>query len=125
MENEKQLIMLVDDNPVILQAGKGILQEKYNVATASSAAKMFEFLKTNKPSLILLDIDMPEMTGYQAIKFLKAKDETKDIPVIFLTGKTDVDSKLEGYSLGAVDYLVKPFEKNMLLSRVNLYCKKN
>jgi len=118
MENEKKMIMLVDDNLANLKIGNNILGEKYTVATSPSAAKMFSLLEHNAPDLILLDINMPEMNGYEAIKLLKSKPETKDIPVIFLTAKTEADDEKEGLSLGAVDYITKPFEPDMLLKRI-------
>jgi putative two-component system response regulator len=118
MENKKESVMLVDDNPASLRAGKTVLSEKYAAFTAPSAAKMFSLLEKNMPALILLDVDMPEMNGYEAIKILKEKPETKNIPVIFLTGKTDTEDELEGLDLGAVDYIVKPFMPSLLLKRI-------
>jgi putative two-component system response regulator len=121
METEKKLIILVDDNPANLRIGKNVLAENYSVATAPSAEKMFGLLENNNPAMILLDIDMPEMNGYEAIKILKAKNETKDIPVIFLTGKTESDDELEGLSLGAIDYIIKPFQPPLLLKRIEVH----
>jgi response regulator RpfG family c-di-GMP phosphodiesterase len=71
--------------------------------------------------MILLDIDMPEMNGDEAIKVLKAKEETKDIPVIFLTGKTRTENELEGLDLGAIDYITKPFMPPLLLKRIEVH----
>jgi putative two-component system response regulator len=71
--------------------------------------------------MILLDIEMPEMNGYEAIKILKAKENTKDIPIIFLTGKTDTENELEGLDLGAVDYITKPFQPALLLKRIEVH----
>ena len=113
---EKKLIMLVDDNPANLRIGKNVLSEKYTLATAPSASKLFSLLENNHPVLILLDIDMPEMDGYEAIKILKAKPETKDIPVVFLTGMTDSRDEEKGRSLGAMDYIVKPFDPPLLIA---------
>ena len=121
MDREKNLIILVDDNPSNLQIGRNVLSEKYHVATAPSAKKMFLLLETNSPALILLDIDMPEMNGYEAIKILKSKPETKDIPIIFLTGKTESDDELQGLSLGAIDYITKPFQPALLLKRIEVH----
>ena len=118
MKTEKELIMLVDDNPTNLRNGINVLSEKYSVATAPSAVKLFSLLENSKPDLILLDIDMPEMNGYEAIKILKAKNATKDIPVIFLTGKTESEEERAGFSLGAVDFITKPFEPALLLERI-------
>jgi putative two-component system response regulator len=118
MENKKESIMLVDDNPASLRAGKTVLSRQYTAFTAPSAAKMFGLLEKNTPALILLDIDMPGMNGYEAIKILKEKPETRDIPVIFLTGKTDTEDELAGLDLGAVDYIAKPFMPPLLLKRI-------
>jgi len=121
MENEKTLIILVDDNPANLRIGKNVLSEKYTVATAPSAEKMFTLLENNKPAMILLDIEMPQVNGYEAIKILKSKPETKDIPVIFLTGKTESDDEITGLSLGAIDYITKPFQPALLLKRIEVH----
>jgi class 3 adenylate cyclase/ActR/RegA family two-component response regulator len=121
MENNYDKIILVDDNPSNLRTGKNVLSEKYEVYTAPSAAKMFEILKDVKPAMILLDIEMPETNGYDAIKILKAGEETRDIPVIFLTGKTTPENELEGLELGAVDYITKPFQPALLLKRIDLH----
>jgi putative two-component system response regulator len=121
MENDRPLILLVDDNPVDLHIGKDVLSEKYLVSTAPSAEKMFVLLENNSPALILLDVAMPLMNGYQAISILKAQDETRDIPVIFLTGKTEMGDELEGLSLGAVDYVTKPFQPSLLIKRIEVH----
>jgi putative two-component system response regulator len=121
MEGEKELLFLVDDNPANLRIGKNVLSEKYRVATAPSAEKMFSLLENNIPEIILLDIDMPEMNGYEAIKILKSKPETKDIPVIFLTARTESGDELEGLSLGAIDYIGKPFQPPLLLKRIEVH----
>ncbi|MDR1249877.1 MAG: response regulator, partial [Treponema sp.] len=118
MENKKESVMLVDDNPSSLRVGKTVLSEKYTAFTAPSAEKMFSLLEKNTPALILLDVDMPEMNGYEAIRILKEKPETKNIPVIFLTGKTGTEAELEGLDLGAVDYIAKPFMPPLLLKRI-------
>jgi CheY-like chemotaxis protein len=115
METEKKLIMLVDDNPANLRIGKNVLTADYTVATAPSAAKLFNLLENNKPALILLDIDMPDMDGYEALSILKEKPETRDIPVIFLTGMAAEQDEEKGRTLGAVDYITKPFDPPVLL----------
>jgi class 3 adenylate cyclase len=121
MASGKQTIILVDDNPSNLRTGKNVLSEKYNVFTAPDAKTMFELLDEIEAALILLDIEMPEMNGYEAIKILKSKTETKDIPVIFLTGKNEADNELEGLSLGAIDYITKPFMPTLLLKRIEVH----
>ncbi|AEF85176.1 putative adenylate cyclase 2 (ATP pyrophosphate-lyase 2) (Adenylylcyclase 2) (AC2) [Treponema primitia ZAS-2] len=121
MESEQELLILVDDNPTNLMNGINVLSEKYNVFTAPSAKKMFALLEKHRPDLILLDIEMPEMNGYEAIKILKEKDETRDIPVIFLTGKTETNDELDGLTLGAIDYITKPFVPSLLLKRIEVH----
>ena len=121
MESPKKLIMLVDDNPANLRIGKNVLSEKYTVATAPSADKLFKLLDNNHPVLILLDVNMPGMDGYSTIEVLKSKKETKDIPVIFLTGMTDPQDEEKGRALGAVDYLTKPFDPPALFACIEKY----
>jgi DNA-binding response OmpR family regulator len=121
MEEEFGKIFLVDDNPVNLRAGKNVLSDEYEVFTAPSAVKMFELLQEIKPSLILLDIEMPQMDGYEALKLLKSRPETAAIPVIFLTGKTDEENEKKGLALGAADYIKKPFDPDELRSRIGAH----
>ena len=120
VQEHKALILLVDDNPTNLRIGKNTLSKKYTVATAPSAAKMFSRLEKSAPAIILLDIDMPEMNGYEAIKHLKSKPETKDIPVIFLTARTEAADELQGLNLGAIDYIIKPYDPGVLLKRIEI-----
>jgi CheY-like chemotaxis protein len=115
MENKKKLVMLVDDNPANLRIGKNVLSGKYTVATAPSAAKLFDLLQNNHPALILLDINMPGMDGYEAMAILKSKAESRDIPVVFLTAKTETADEEKGRALGAVDYVTKPFDPEALV----------
>jgi putative two-component system response regulator len=121
MEGEKELVFLVDDDPANLRIGSNVLEGKYDVATAPSAAKLFGLLESNSPAIILLDIVMPEMDGYEAIKILKSSPKTKDIPVIFLTARSESDDELEGLSLGAVDYITKPFKPALLLKHIEIH----
>ena len=114
-------IMLVDDSAANLLVGKAALSEGYKVLTAGSAAIMLEILEWSKPALILLDVDMPEMNGFEAIGILKARPETRGIPVIFLTAMNDQASELQGLDLGAVDYIIKPFSPPLLRKRVALH----
>jgi putative two-component system response regulator len=118
MENERKTIFVVDDNGTNLTAGKDILKNQYKVYPISSAKIMFDLLEDVMPDMILLDIEMPEMDGYEAIKKLKMDPRSWDIPVIFLTSKTDMGSELEGLSLGAIDYVAKPFSAPLLLKRI-------
>ncbi|MDR2366590.1 MAG: response regulator [Deltaproteobacteria bacterium] len=118
MDSKRTKIMLVDDNIANLAMGKNMLKEAYEVYPVPSAAKLFQLLEHVSPGLILLDVMMPEMDGYEAIKKLKADDRFADIPVIFLTSMNDESSELEGLSLGAIDYVIKPFSAPLLLKRI-------
>jgi putative two-component system response regulator len=117
-ENERKKILLVDDNMTNLTAGKEMLKDQYKVYPVPSAEIMFDLLENIIPDLILLDIEMPEMNGYEAIQRLKSEPQWAEIPVIFLTSKTDEGSELEGLSLGAIDYVAKPFSAPLLLKRI-------
>ncbi|GHV41090.1 hypothetical protein AGMMS49546_16270 [Spirochaetia bacterium] len=116
-------IIMVDDNATILMTGKGVLSSKYEVHTAPSAEQMFLLLEEIKPALILLDVDMPVMNGFEAIRILKSKPETAGFPVIFLTGNDDTGAEQEGLDLGAVDYIIKPFKPAQLLKSIETHIK--
>jgi len=118
---EHKRIMLVDDNITNLTVGKSVLKDKYDVFTIPSGEKLFLLIDKVKPDLILLDIEMPGMNGYDVIKKLKADPDTEEIPVIFLTARNDTGSELEGLSLGAIDYIGKPFSPPLLRKRIDLH----
>ena len=122
-EDSRELVILVDDNPENLKAAKDILSEKYTLATVPRAVKLFKLLENNHPALILLDTSMPEMNGYEAIQFLKAKPETKDIPVILLYDSSDSYDREKNNAMGAVDSIIKPFESKSLIACVEKYIK--
>jgi putative two-component system response regulator len=115
-------IMIVDDAAANLRLAKSALIGADDVFTVPSAERMFELMSDGKraPRLILLDINMPGMDGIEALKILKANPETADIPVIFLTGRTDTGSEVEGLKLVAVDYISKPFEAELLRARARI-----
>jgi len=114
----QKTIFVIDDNDTNLSMANEALRGQYRAMTLPSAAKMFAMLEKITPDLILLDIEMPVMNGYEAIKSLKADNRFSQIPVIFLTSKTDKGSELEGFELGAVDYVAKPFSAPLLLKRI-------
>ena len=121
MLEDRKKVILVDDNPINLKLARNTLMGKYDVFTVPSAEKLFQLLEKTSPDIILLDVMMPEMNGYEAIKILKEDPNTQDIPVIFLTSKSDVNSELEGFIQGAVDYVSKPFSPQLLLKRVDVH----
>ena len=120
MEGLKTII-IVDDNSASLTACRQILKSLYRVFPVLSAAKMFELLERITPDLILLDVDMPEMDGYEAIRKLKAEERFKDIPVIFMSARIDPNSEMGGLNLGALDYIHKPFYSELLLRRLDIH----
>jgi len=121
MNEIREKIIIVDDVATNLNVAKSALSEKYDVFTAPSGDKLFSLMKRMTPDLILLDVEMPEMDGYEVITVLKASESTMDIPVIFLTGKIDPEHEIKGLNFGAVDYVTKPFSRELLLKRIDLH----
>ncbi|MGE5478853.1 MAG: response regulator [Chloroflexota bacterium] len=121
-ESKTPLILIVDDIPKNLQVLSNILTtQNYNISFASNGAKALSVLQTIKPDLILLDIMMPELDGFEVCERIKNTAETKDIPVIFITGKAESEDIVRGLKIGAVDYITKPFNSIELLSRVKVH----
>ena len=117
--NNKPLILVVDDILANLQLIGTILDEHgYDVSLAKSGPEALELVKSIKPDLILLDIMLPGMDGFEVIKNLKNNPETQDIPVIFLTSKNETSDIIKGFKTGGVDYVIKPFEAEILLARI-------
>lgn len=118
-------IMIVDDNITNLTIAKSALESYYSIMPVTSGEKALKLLKIMKelPDLILLDIDMPGLNGFSVISKLKTTDKVSDIPVIFLTAQDDNVSELEGLSLGAIDYIKKPFSIPLLKKRIELHFK--
>jgi len=114
----RKKIIYVDDVNYSLVSLKSRLNDYYEVLPADSALKMYEYLTVMKPDLILLDVNMPDIDGYETIKSLKADERFVDIPVIFLTGNSDRESVVKGLSLGAVDYVIKPFTTAKLVESI-------
>ena len=110
--------MLVDDNLANLNMGKSILKDYYEVYALPSADRLFIFLEHVFPDLILLDIEMPGMNGFDAMRLLKADERYSGVPVIFVTSRVAEMDELEGLTLGAVDYVIKPFSAAILLKRI-------
>ena len=120
--SEKKMILVVDDAPVNLQVVSAILKDDFKVRIATSGAKALDLVKIEPhPDLILLDVTMPEMDGYEVCGILKATPEVRDIPVIFLTGKTETEDETKGFEVGAVDYIHKPFSPAVVKARVHTH----
>ena len=119
MNREKSTVLVVDDATENIDVIVGLLKEQYKVKAAVNGMKALKIIEKNPPDLILLDIMMPEMDGYEVIQALKAHPATRDIPVIFLTGKTEASDETKGFELGAVDYISKPFNPAVVKARVD------
>ncbi|MCL2626226.1 MAG: response regulator [Cystobacterineae bacterium] len=115
---ERKTIMLVDDNLSNLEAGKSMLGDLYRLYPILSGEILLNLLQHVLADLILLDVEMPDMDGYEVIRALKSSPQWKYIPVIFLTARADEGSELKGLSLGAIDYVSKPFCAPLLLKRI-------
>jgi len=121
-DGEKTLILIVDDNPQNIQVLGNLMEGKgYDVAVAMNGGQVLDFIKDEKPDLILMDIMMPGMDGYAVCGMLKQNPETADIPVIFLTAKTEDDDIVLGLKTGAVDYVTKPFSETVLFARIRTH----
>lgn len=117
MDREKT-IMIVDDTEMNIDILVEALQDEYELIVAINGLEAIELIEEEKPDLILLDIMMPEMDGYEVLKKIKDNPELNHIPIILLSAITDSDSKTKGFSLGAVDYVTKPFEIVEVKARV-------
>ena len=122
MENYSLIsILIVDDDATDLDALNSILKPTYTVYVAKSGQTALNRALTNTPDLILLDIMMPDMSGYEVLTELKKNEETRDIPVIFITGLNSVADEEKGFQLGAVDYITKPFHAEIVKARINAH----
>ncbi len=119
---DKQTVLVVDDTPDNIALVSSLLKDLYKTKIATGGAKALAIAKTDSPpDLILLDIMMPEMDGYEVCGRLKADERTRDIPVIFLTAKSQIEDEERGLDLGAVDYITKPISPPILLARVKTH----
>lgn len=119
---DKAIILVVDDTPDNLTLMSGLLKDNYRVKVANSGERALKIAQSETPpDLILLDIMMPEMDGYEVCRRLKADSKTRDIPIIFLTAKTEVVDETHGFELGASDYITKPISPPVVLARVETH----
>ena len=119
MLKKNPVILLVDDFSVNLEVLKDILKRYHHLTAQNGDEAIALALSDPKPDLILLDVIMPGMDGYEVCAYLKSNPKTKDIPIIFLTGKNDAESVIKGFKTGAIDYITKPFNFMELKARVN------
>jgi len=120
--NQNSRILIVDDTIKNIQVlGTVLKQEGYNINVAQNGQQALDVVQKVAPDLILLDVMMPVMDGFEACKLLKENPETREIPVVFLTAKVETDDIVKGFELGAVDYVTKPFNTTELLVRVDTH----
>jgi putative two-component system response regulator len=117
---DKPVVLVVDDDPTNLRYVDEILKDNYKVYLAPSGERALSFLKGRKPNLILLDVEMPGMNGYEVIRRIKENPGWADIPVIFLTGQEGREKEQEALDLGAVDYILKPISPGIVRSRAGM-----
>jgi len=117
----QKTIFVVDDNDTNLSTAEAAVEEQCQVMTLPSAAAMFELLEEITPDLILLDIEMPEMDGLEALQLLKASELHAGIPVIFLTSVSDAAVEVRGFEMGVVDFITKPFSGPVLRHRIKTH----
>src|SRR5688572_6676341 len=116
------MILVVDDTPANIEVARNTLKETYNIKVATSGARALDLAKVvPQPDLILLDVTMPGMDGYEVCHRLKSDPGTSGIPIIFLTGKTDAEDETRGLELGAIDYIHKPFVPLVVQARVRTH----
>jgi putative nucleotidyltransferase with HDIG domain len=123
---DKGKILAVDDTPASLRLLTDILKEEgYEVRSAISGELALHAATSNPPDLVLLDIRMPEMDGYEVCRRLKAEIATRDVPVIFVSAVSETDEKVQGFGIGAVDFITKPYQRDELLARVRTHLELN
>ncbi len=128
MSQEQKIfnVLIIDDTPInVLVLKKALINGGYKIYSATNGSDGRTIAKKENPDIILLDIMMPNEDGFETIQKLKEMNETTDIPVIFLSAKTDIEAKIKGFELGAVDFITKPFHPKEVLARVGLHIKMN
>lgn len=118
MASMRPKILVVDDTKTNIEVLEGILSPSYDIYVALNGVKALDLVHKVKPDLVLLDVMMPGMDGYETLRRIKSMPESEDLPVIFLTAKSDSQSEKEGLALGAVDYIAKPFTPELVVFRV-------
>ncbi|WP_321493356.1 diguanylate cyclase domain-containing protein [uncultured Desulfobacter sp.] len=124
MTSAKDTILIVDDTPTNIQVLAQALMKKYEVKVAINGPAALKIVMGNeKPDLILLDIMMPDMDGYEVCRRIKQDAGTRNIPIFFITARDEVSDQKKGFDLGAADYIVKPFELALVMARINVHLR--
>lgn len=114
-------ILVVDDHPGNIRIIAAMLQTEYKVLAANNGERAIKIAEESEPDLILLDVMMPDLDGFSVCEILKNNPKTEDIPIIFITAKTEIDDVVKGFSIGGCDYISKPFNPEELFARVNTH----
>lgn len=118
-------VLVVDDVPANIEVLLSVLEsEPYNVLVATSGASALKVAESELPDIILLDVVMPELNGYETCQVLKANPKTRNIPVIFVTSRSDVEGIMEGFRVGAIDYVIKPFHQEEAVARIRTHLER-
>ena len=112
-------ILIIDDNKVNLATARMVLRDEYKIIPVTSGVQALIYLEKNDCDIILLDINMPEMDGFEVIEKIKSEEIYKDIPVVFLTGEDDPEVKKKGLEKGALEFITKPLVKDNVFECVN------
>lgn len=122
---DRKSIVAVDDSGLILRRLEKLLGEEYEYQAFSKGIRALKYLKTTCPDLIILDIEMPELDGYEMLKMIREKDELKNVPVLFLTSNNKKENVLKAIESGANDYTVKPIEEEIFMEKVHKLLKED
>ncbi len=115
-------ILIIDDTPENIDLLVGVLEDEYNLQAVTNGEAAIKIAHSaNQPDLILLDVMMPKMDGYEVAKRLKSSEQSKDIPIIFVTAKNDIFDEEQGFALGASDYITKPIVPSLVLARLKAH----
>ncbi len=120
MEFNKKSIVAVDDSGIVLKMLLKVLGTRYELHVFNGGKRALQFLNDRTPDLIILDIDMPEINGYEMLKMIKEKEHLMDVPVIFLTSNNDKNHVVKAVAGGAKDYVVKPIDEDILTEKVRV-----
>ena len=111
-------VLIIDDNGINLRTAKEALDDYYEVITVNSCKMALRYLEQHTPDIILLDIQMPEIDGFETMAAIRSLPQTEDTPIIFLTAQNNIDDEIRGLELGAVDYIHKPFQPQIMRMRI-------
>lgn len=123
MTDEKKMIVAVDDSNITLKRLTKVLGEQYDLHAFSVGNRALKFLNSRKPELIILDIDMPEINGYEMLKSIRKTEHLKTVPVLFLTSNNEKSYVVRAVAAGANDYVVKPIDEEILMEKVHAFLK--